>query len=76
MVNLTQNIEKGSVLWSIIADKGSKDSGRMIKDMVMEYKSLEVEVFMKEITSKTKCMDKGSMYGLEDKFIKDSGIII
>ena len=76
MASSTKNNETDLVLWSIITDKGTRESGKAIKDTVMEFKSLEVEVSMKEITFKTKCMDKGSTSGLEDKFIKDNGVII
>lgn len=70
------DIDKARELCFIIMDKNTREIGKLTRDMVLDFKSFQMEVVMKEITSKIKWKAKESINGLEDRFIRVSFKII
>jgi hypothetical protein len=69
-------IDRAKELCCIIMDKNTRGIGKLIRDVVLGFKSFLMEVAMKEITSKIKWKAKGNISGLEARFIRASLRII
>jgi len=70
------DIDKARELCFIIMGKNTREIGKLTRDMVLDFKSFQMEVVMKEITSKIKWKAKESINGLEDRFTRVSFNII
>jgi len=70
------DIDKARELCFTIMDKNTREIGKLTRDMVLDFKSFQMEVVMKEITSKIKWKAKESINGLEDRFTRVSFKII
>lgn len=68
--------DRAKELCCIIMDKNTRGIGKLIRGMVLGFKSFPTEVAMREITWKIRWKVKGSISGQEVRFMRASLRII